>query len=107
MFCSAAISSQLAVSSASRFAASTAATSSLKMICSTVRLGGVVKAGYNETALTSLSTADYSCITPLITRVMKELRPHKVSVSVSSITDTGTVAEACPARMVAVPDRAV
>ena len=32
--------------------------------------GGVKKGGYDETALTSLSTADYSCVTPLVKAAM-------------------------------------
>ncbi len=52
-------------------------------------LDGVDKAGYDETGLTSLSTADYSCITPLVSTVMKELRKRKVSMSVSSLRAYG------------------
>ena len=33
-------------------------------------IGGVKKGGYDETALTSLSTADYSCVTPLVKAAM-------------------------------------
>ncbi len=50
---------------------------------------GVDKAGYDETSLTSLSTADYSCITPLVKKVMSELRERKVSLSVSSLRAYG------------------
>ena len=50
---------------------------------------GVEGAGYDETALTSLSTADYSCITPLVKRVMGELRRRKTSMSVSSLRAYG------------------
>jgi radical SAM family uncharacterized protein/radical SAM-linked protein len=52
-------------------------------------LGGVARGGYDETSLTSLSTADYSCITPLVQRVARELRDRKVSLSVSSLRAYG------------------
>jgi radical SAM family uncharacterized protein/radical SAM-linked protein len=52
-------------------------------------LAGVEKAGYDETSLTSLSTADYSCITPLVKEVMLRLRHKKVSLSVSSLRAYG------------------
>jgi radical SAM family uncharacterized protein/radical SAM-linked protein len=52
-------------------------------------LNGVDNAGYDETALTSLSTADYSCITPLVSTVMEKLRDRKVSMSVSSLRAYG------------------
>ncbi len=50
---------------------------------------GVEKAGYDETSLTSLSTADYSCITPLVREVSKRLADKKVSLSVSSLRAYG------------------
>lgn len=50
---------------------------------------GVDRAGYDETALTCLSTADYSAITPLVTAVMDKLRERKVTVSVSSLRAYG------------------
>ena len=50
---------------------------------------GVEKAGYDETSLTSLSTADYSCITPLVREVGKRLAKKKVSLSVSSLRAYG------------------
>jgi radical SAM family uncharacterized protein/radical SAM-linked protein len=50
---------------------------------------GVEKNGYDETSLTSLSTADYSCITPLVKTVMSRLRHRKVSLSVSSLRAYG------------------
>ncbi len=50
---------------------------------------GVDKAGYDETALTSLSTADFSCITPLVKDVMSELRKRKIGLSVSSLRAYG------------------
>jgi radical SAM family uncharacterized protein/radical SAM-linked protein len=52
-------------------------------------LGGVQKGGYDETSLTALSTADVSCVTPLVRKVMSELRPRKVSLSVSSLRAYG------------------
>src|SRR5262249_15013139 len=51
--------------------------------------GGVKKGGYDETALTSLSTADYSCVTPLVKAAMAKLRDEKVSLSVSSLRAYG------------------
>ena len=52
-------------------------------------VGGVKKGGYDETALTSLSTADYSCVTPLVKTAMARLRDEKVSLSVSSLRAYG------------------
>ncbi|HUH01115.1 MAG TPA: TIGR03960 family B12-binding radical SAM protein, partial [Kofleriaceae bacterium] len=52
-------------------------------------LDGVAAAGYDETSLTCLSTADFSCVTPLVRTVMKELRARKVSLSVSSLRAYG------------------
>jgi radical SAM family uncharacterized protein/radical SAM-linked protein len=52
-------------------------------------VGGVKKGGYDETALTSLSTADYSCVTPLVKAAMARLRDEKVSLSVSSLRAYG------------------
>jgi radical SAM family uncharacterized protein/radical SAM-linked protein len=50
---------------------------------------GVKRGGYDETSLTALSTADVSCITPLVKRVMTELKREKVSLSVSSLRAYG------------------
>jgi radical SAM family uncharacterized protein/radical SAM-linked protein len=47
------------------------------------------KGGYDEVSLTSLSTADYSCISPLIKKVMQKLRGRKVSLGVSSLRAYG------------------
>ncbi|HXV61378.1 MAG TPA: TIGR03960 family B12-binding radical SAM protein [Vicinamibacteria bacterium] len=47
------------------------------------------KGGYDEAALTSLSTADYSCISPLVKQVMKRLRPRKVALGISSLRAYG------------------
>jgi radical SAM family uncharacterized protein/radical SAM-linked protein len=52
-------------------------------------LAGVKKGGYDETSLTSLSTADYSCVTPLVKMAMAKLRDEKVSLSVSSLRAYG------------------
>ncbi len=52
-------------------------------------VAAVEKGGYDEASLTSLSTADYSCVSPLIKRVMSKLRPRKVSLSVSSLRAYG------------------
>ena len=41
------------------------------------------KGGYDEIGLTTLSTADYSCISPLVKKVMERLRPEKASLSVA------------------------
>jgi radical SAM family uncharacterized protein/radical SAM-linked protein len=51
--------------------------------------GGVAKGGYDETALTSLSMADYSCVTPLVKAAMARLAPERVSLSVSSLRAYG------------------
>ncbi|MBL8787008.1 MAG: TIGR03960 family B12-binding radical SAM protein [Deltaproteobacteria bacterium] len=45
--------------------------------------------GYDEASLTSLSTADYSCISPLIKKVMGKLRERRASLSVSSLRAYG------------------
>lgn len=52
-------------------------------------VAGVKKGGYDETSLTSLSTADYSCVTPLVKTAMAKLRDEKVSLSVSSLRAYG------------------
>ncbi len=49
----------------------------------------VKKSGYDEASLTSLSTADYSCIAPLVKRVADELAPKQVSLGVSSLRAYG------------------
>ena len=45
-------------------------------------IGGLEKAGYEETGLTCLSTADFSSITPLVKSLAGELRKRGVSMSV-------------------------
>jgi len=52
-------------------------------------LGGVDKAGYEETGLTCLSTADFSSITPLVKSLANELRKRGVSMSVASLRAYG------------------
>jgi radical SAM family uncharacterized protein/radical SAM-linked protein len=52
-------------------------------------LGNVRNGGYDETSLTCLSTADYSCVTPLVKEVMARLREKKVALSVSSLRAYG------------------
>lgn len=52
-------------------------------------LKGIETGGYDETSLTSLSTADYSCILPLMKKVMSKLRERQVSLSVSSLRAYG------------------
>src|SRR5262249_12292008 len=52
-------------------------------------LDGIEQGGYDETSLTALSTADVSCVTPLVRKVMSELRPRKVALSVSSLRAYG------------------
>jgi len=52
-------------------------------------LGGVDRAGYEETGLTCLSTADFSSITPLVKKIGAELRTRGVSMSVASLRAYG------------------
>ncbi|MEZ4359233.1 MAG: TIGR03960 family B12-binding radical SAM protein [Kofleriaceae bacterium] len=52
-------------------------------------LGGLARAGYEETGLTCLSTADFSSITPLVKTLGKELRRRGVSMSVASLRAYG------------------
>lgn len=49
----------------------------------------VAEAGYDEASLTSLSTADYSAIGPLVRESIEALSPHQVSLSVSSLRAYG------------------
>ena len=59
-----------------------------KEIVNTV-VSAVEKGGYDEASLTSLSTADYSCVAPLISKVMDELVPRRVSLGISSLRAYG------------------
>ena len=52
-------------------------------------LGGLDAAGYEETGLTCLSTADFSSISPLVTRLASELKRRGVSMSVASLRAYG------------------
>lgn len=47
------------------------------------------KSGQDEVALTSLSTADVSCISPLIKRLVEKTAPERVSLSVASLRAYG------------------
>lgn len=50
---------------------------------------GIEKGGYDETSLTSLSTADYTCLEPLVKMLGQELERRNVSFSVSSLRASG------------------
>jgi len=52
-------------------------------------LGAIDKGGFDEASITSLSTADYSCISPLIKKLMSRLRERKVSLGISSLRAYG------------------
>jgi radical SAM family uncharacterized protein/radical SAM-linked protein len=52
-------------------------------------VSAIEKGGYDEASLTSLSTADYSCISPLVKGVMERLRPEKVALGISSLRAYG------------------
>ncbi len=58
-------------------------------IVDAVRAARVQKSGYDEASLTSLSTADYSCIAPLVKKVADALAPKRVSLGVSSLRAYG------------------
>jgi radical SAM family uncharacterized protein/radical SAM-linked protein len=59
-----------------------------KQIVDTI-INGIEKGGYDETSLTSLSTADYTCLEPLVKMLGAELERRKVSFSVSSLRASG------------------
>jgi radical SAM family uncharacterized protein len=59
-----------------------------KQIVETI-IDGIEKGGYDETSLTSLSTADYTCLEPLVKQLGAELERLKVSFSVSSLRASG------------------
>jgi radical SAM family uncharacterized protein/radical SAM-linked protein len=59
-----------------------------KKIVDTI-LDGIEKGGYDETSLTSLSTADYTCLEPLVKMLGQELERRNVSFSVSSLRASG------------------
>jgi radical SAM family uncharacterized protein/radical SAM-linked protein len=50
---------------------------------------GIRKAGYDEVSLTSLSTADYSAIAPLIKELVRRLEGEQISLAVSSLRAYG------------------
>lgn len=52
-------------------------------------LSAIEKGGYDEAGLTTLSTADYSCISPLMSELMKRLKEKRVSLSVASLRAYG------------------
>ena len=52
-------------------------------------IDGIENGGYDETSLTSLSTADYTCLEPLVKMLGAELERRKVSFSVSSLRASG------------------
>ncbi len=52
-------------------------------------MASLKRTGFDEVALTSLSTADYSCVSPLVREVMKRLEKERVSLSVSSLRAYG------------------
>lgn len=47
------------------------------------------KGGYDEASITCLSTADYSCVSPLIKTLMGKLRERKTSLGISSLRAYG------------------
>jgi radical SAM family uncharacterized protein/radical SAM-linked protein len=49
----------------------------------------VKRSGQDEASLTSLSTADASCIAPLVKRVVERLEPERVALGVSSLRAYG------------------
>nr|MBP9112920.1 TIGR03936 family radical SAM-associated protein [Polyangiaceae bacterium] len=52
-------------------------------------VSAIKKSGHDEVSLTSLSTADYSCIAPLVKKVVDKLNPALVSLGVSSLRAYG------------------
>ena len=52
-------------------------------------LGGIEAGGFNETSLTALSTADVSCINPLIKDLVPELAKRKVKLGIASLRAYG------------------
>lgn len=52
-------------------------------------LSALDKGGFDEASITSLSTADYSCISPLIRNLMEKLRERKVALGISSLRAYG------------------
>ncbi|MEW5700714.1 MAG: TIGR03960 family B12-binding radical SAM protein [Candidatus Zixiibacteriota bacterium] len=56
-------------------------------------IAGIDKTGFEEASLTALSTADYSCVTPLAKAVMAELQVRRAAMSVSSLRVYGVTEE--------------
>ncbi len=52
-------------------------------------LGGIEAGGFNETSITALSTADLSCINPLIKDLVPELAKRKVKLGIASLRAYG------------------
>ena len=52
-------------------------------------LSAIDKGGYDEASMAALSTADYSCISPLIRTLMAKLRERRVSLGISSLRAYG------------------
>ncbi|MCO4763611.1 MAG: TIGR03960 family B12-binding radical SAM protein [Myxococcales bacterium] len=52
-------------------------------------MGAIEKAGYDEVSLSCLSTADYSCISPLIKEIAAELKKKNTTLSVASLRAYG------------------
>ncbi|NLE88641.1 MAG: TIGR03960 family B12-binding radical SAM protein [Myxococcales bacterium] len=52
-------------------------------------LRAIEKSGQDEVSLTALSTADVSCISPLIKRLVEKTAPERVSLSVASLRAYG------------------
>ena len=49
----------------------------------------IEKSGHDEVSLTALSTADVSCISPLIKRLVESTAPRRISLSVASLRAYG------------------
>jgi len=56
-------------------------------------LRALEKSGQDEVSLTALSTADVSCISPLIKRLVEKTAPERVSLSVASLRAYGLAEE--------------
>jgi radical SAM family uncharacterized protein/radical SAM-linked protein len=52
-------------------------------------LRALERTGHDEVSLTALSTADVSCISPLIKKLAEETAPHRVTLSVASLRAYG------------------
>ena len=52
-------------------------------------VNAVKKSGYDEASLTCLSTADYSCVAPLVKKVVDRLAPQRIALGVSSLRAYG------------------